>query len=1023
MTNSPRAQRAQSRLDRLAKLTPPQADALVPRDRLFTQLDALGRQRLVWVAAPPGAGKTSLVASWLHARQRPTLWLQIDAADADPASFFHYLGLALRGLTGHPLVLPLFTPDAARQMAGFARRWYRLAFQALPADAALVLDNLQEAGSDGALPALLAVLVDELPASAQLLAISRQEPPPALARARATQQLALLDATELLCSADEARAMARLAGQVAEPLLHQVLTQAQGWSAGIVLLTESARRCGGMPEGAGSALASGRETVFDYFASEVLAGTDKRWRQALLRLSYLPRITADAAVALSGDPQAVAQLESLARRHLFTERCFAPEPVYQFHDLFRDFLQTQAQHLLSSAEQADSLLQAARLLQASGQRVDAFALYARAGLWAEAAALVRDSAAAMTAAGHHRTLGRWIASLPAHLQEGDPWLVYWRGVASAGIDPTASRAALARALARFERDHETVGQVRTLTALLAGWWNEPDNLDWLEPCMQRLAHLLDDPAVADCHTQASALVALAFARLMIRPTDPALHGWVARLSAISQDDLPPAVALAAGTCLLQFHWGMGDSDACDRVVLRTRALAQRPDLPQAERLWFWFWLMTHQVFCADANAARDAMAQARQIADEAHRAPPFLDFVRWDVTLLTQQGSIAEARQMHSQLLEPQRAAASRFTQASIDLEWVRIANEEGRFDEAIVRGRQAMQLCRLAGHDWLQVALGLSVCCAQALSGRLAEGFETLTELRRLSGHALPLQVASLHAMEALLQLRSGDKPAATAALDRAMALRGTTSYPWGLGWNRPAIAALAAFALAEGRHAVAMRRFIHGLRLAPPTADAPNWPWPARLRVLDGFVLNTDAAEAPKASRKSPHRLLELLKVLAALGGQQVPVQTLCDRVWPDADGDAAQHALETGLTRLRKLLGSDHAVTSRAGKVSLNPAWVYLDLAAFELRWRACAEGPAVDVDRHGWIARAEAALALYRRPLLDGEPETLWLLAERQRWHRRWRDLVVRLAEQQRRCGHDAAALRWQRMLSDGGVAER
>ena len=451
-------------------------------------------------------------------------------------------------------------------------------------------------------------------------------------------------------------------------------------------------------------------------------------------------------------------------------------------------------------------------------------------------------------------------------------------------------------------------------------------------------------------------------------------------------------------------------------MLRTRALALRPDLPHGERLWFWFWLMTHQVYRADADAARNAMAQAREIGDESRRAPPFLDFVRWDVTLLLQEGRITEARQMHTLLLEPQRATASRFTQACIDLEWVRCANEEGRFEEAIARGQQAMTVCRAAGHDWLQVVLGLSVCCAQALSKRLDDGFETLAALRRLSGHALPLQVASVFAIEALLQLGAGNRPAALDALDRAMLLRGSSAYLWGPGWNRPAIAMLAAFALAEGRYEVAMRQFITGLRLAPPSPDVPNWPWPVRLRVLDGFVLETDATDDSSAGRKPPHRLLDLLKALAGLGGQHVPVHALCDRVWPDADGDAALRSLETGLSRLRKLLGSDRAVQSRAGKVSLNPAWVYLDLAAFERHWRQCTDSNNFG---EAWIVEAESALTLYRRPLLAGEPESPWLLAERARWHRRWRELVNRLAEQHRQRGNLPAVFRLQVLLADDG----
>jgi LuxR family maltose regulon positive regulatory protein len=67
---------------------------LVPRARLPAQLDgavAAGRS-LILLTAPPGFGKTTLLAEWLarHRQDLPAAWLSLDEDDNDPARFLSY---------------------------------------------------------------------------------------------------------------------------------------------------------------------------------------------------------------------------------------------------------------------------------------------------------------------------------------------------------------------------------------------------------------------------------------------------------------------------------------------------------------------------------------------------------------------------------------------------------------------------------------------------------------------------------------------------------------------------------------------------------------------------------------------------------------------------------------------------------------------------------------------------------------------------------------------------------------------
>jgi ATP/maltotriose-dependent transcriptional regulator MalT len=80
------------------------------RPRLVRRLDLARKKPVTWVWAPPGAGKTTLVASYLAARRTRGLWYKVDEGDADVATFFYYLGLAAPRRR-RPLPLPLLTPE------------------------------------------------------------------------------------------------------------------------------------------------------------------------------------------------------------------------------------------------------------------------------------------------------------------------------------------------------------------------------------------------------------------------------------------------------------------------------------------------------------------------------------------------------------------------------------------------------------------------------------------------------------------------------------------------------------------------------------------------------------------------------------------------------------------------------------------------------------------------------------------------------------------------------------------------
>jgi LuxR family maltose regulon positive regulatory protein len=74
---------------------PSERPGIVPRTGLVDRLVAARAAPVVSVVAPPGYGKTMLLAQWAQRAGRPVGWISVDQPDNDPAVLLTYIAVAL----------------------------------------------------------------------------------------------------------------------------------------------------------------------------------------------------------------------------------------------------------------------------------------------------------------------------------------------------------------------------------------------------------------------------------------------------------------------------------------------------------------------------------------------------------------------------------------------------------------------------------------------------------------------------------------------------------------------------------------------------------------------------------------------------------------------------------------------------------------------------------------------------------------------------------------------------------------
>jgi len=983
----------------LAKLSRPRLARVHPRERLFQRLDECLEHPAVWVSGVAGAGKTTLIASYLSARKLPALWYQVDASDIDPAACCHYLRLAaIRIAPRSCSQLPTLPPTLMADETSFFSRFFARLYACTKTARVLVIDNSQEALASPGFRKLLRAAIREAPENVRVIIASRTRPSGDSARLRANGYLAVLDAGDLLFTDDESIAVQRLASAGGRTRsvdemrhLHQVTG---GWPAALQLLLQL--------DNSGSFSAGKRRVasgsgLFDYLAKEVFDCQSEEVRGFLLKLAHVPRITPEMACALTDNAAAVQLLAAMHADNIFTSvHEVDGELQYEFHPLLREFLLVRAESDLPGNELDRVVRQAAALLAQSGD-VDAAAQVLIAGrLWDELQRFIVENASSLLDRGWHRTVSAWLNAFPGDTVAGDPWLSFWQGAAVLPFEPPAGQQRFYRAYHLFRERHIRRGCFLAWSGnvdLISLEWADFSKLDqWLDEAQS----LLDEFGAPADELAARFTASMFGALLFRRPQDPIIHDWADRLLLQIEACADPNQRILLG-CNLQIHYtvAVGMNSQLDRLMKAIEPPAGTT-LPPLIGALLWALRSMHHWSRGESKQAAAAAETGSKLARENRLR-------MWDFML----GALQVYACLNNGELSRGRAALARLGKSldakrKIDVahfhylaSLASLGDGEGAQALTHIETANAISL-RYGGPQ--QEALG-ELVRAQALHslGRTPEAWPVLARGREVAT-AMASGILTFQAdlCAALFALDVGDELGCAEALERAFSVGAANDY---LNHNsfRPAVMArLCAFALANGIAPEYARRLIQKRCLKPPCLEAECWPWPVRIYALGRFSMVVDGRPIAETSQLQ-HKPVELLQALLSFGGRQVAIARLIDCLWPDAESKSGRGAFDATLLRLRRLLGTDDSLIIEGGRLTLSPTVCWVDVWCFE-RLLGTTRDKIPHTSRANFddlLARRDGLLDLYHGDFLERENPHPWALRYQERLRCRLLNVVDEL----------------------------
>ncbi|MEO8608795.1 MAG: tetratricopeptide repeat protein [Chloroflexota bacterium] len=375
-------------------------ELIIDRVRLLEKVQSATQRKLTLIIAPPGYGKTTLVAQFVRSTTLPVVWHSVQERERDVPNLLEH---SIQALSEIIPVSKTLTGEAGNKKSSTASAVSLTEYLSsnLKTSIVYVMDDFHRLITSSASEIWLRTFLAGIPSTCHLILIGRTATSLPIVEMIAHREVEAIGQEDLRFTFQEVNDLTeKMGNKLSSKDVQKIISRLNGWPAGTILAIQPLPPEIEMMVFDGK---SGPEALFESLAASIFESQPSDLNKFLLASSTLSQMTPVACQSILGLPDSLKYLKAALERNLFISQ-ISGGMIYL--PLFRTFLQKYLQ--THDPEQFIQLHnQAGRWFEDNNRLEEAFDHYIIAQQGTLAAAIAERSAQSYLAQGKAETVLDW----------------------------------------------------------------------------------------------------------------------------------------------------------------------------------------------------------------------------------------------------------------------------------------------------------------------------------------------------------------------------------------------------------------------------------------------------------------------------------------------------------------------------------------------------------------------------------------------------------------------------------------